>query len=314
MDFEITENQKQIKALVRDFCEREIDNKRIDDIEDTVHRSKTCEEVRSVFPRDILEKLHEVGLRQLCVPERFGGMDSGSDANMTQVLAVEEMAYWAGSASVLLATPFMVASASTKSPLVTEEQREKFFTIFMNNPKIWLGGSVSDPAGGTDPHLPYVEPGIGLTSIFAHKDGEEWVINGDKMYCSGGAVADVMCVAVRTDKEGPVTESTSAFIVPTKAKGVSQVLNRFTGVELCGNAQTFFDDVRLPEDALVGEVNKGYYSMIENAMLYKWLMLSPFVGEMQRIYDELNTQNKGSKEVSLLFSTLMSPLCLVKPL
>ena len=287
MDFSLNDEQKQIKALVKDFCARDIDKKRIDDIYDKVFMAKTCEEVRAVFPRDILEKLHQVGLRQLVVPQKYGGMAPESDGNLIRAMAAEEIGYWAGSAAVLLATPFMVGSSATASPYVTEEQKEQFWTMYMNNPKVWLGGTVSDPLGGTDPHLPYDEPGLGLKSIFGRKDGKEWVINGDKMFCSGGAVADLLVVACRTDKDGPVTQSTTAFLVPTNTPGISQTLNRFSGIELCGNAQTYFDNVRLPESAVIGQVNKGYYCMIEAAIVYKWMMLAPFLGEIQRVYDDV---------------------------
>jgi alkylation response protein AidB-like acyl-CoA dehydrogenase len=143
----------------------------------------------------------------------------------------------------------------------------------VENPRLWLGGTVSDPAGGTDPHLPYDEPGAGLTSIFAYKDGNEWVINGDKMFCSGGAAADAIGVLCRTDKNGPITESATHFILPTNAPGVSQILNRFS--------------VRVPESAVMGQVNKGYYSMVEGGMTFKWMMLLPFLGEIRRVYDDV---------------------------
>jgi len=287
MDFNLNDEQKQIKVLVKDFCEREIDEKQINDVFDKVYMAKTCDEVRAVFPRYLLEKLHELGLRQLGVPQEYGGMAPISDGNLTRAIAAEEMGYRAGSAAVLLATPYMVCSSATCSSLVSGEQKEEFYTVYMNNPGIWLGGTVSDPLGGTDPHLPYDEAGIGLKSAYAYKDGNEWVINGDKMFCSGGAVADLLVTAVRTEKDGPVTQSTTAFLIPTNLPGVSQTLNRFTGVEICGNAQTYFDNVRLPEHAIIGQVNKGYYCMIEGAMVYKWMMLVPFLGEIQRVYDDV---------------------------
>ncbi len=207
MDFELTEEQKQIKELVKDFCEREIDPKRIKEIEEKVYNARTCDEVKAVFPRDLLEKLHNVGLRQLGIPAEYGGTAPEEGGNITRALAVEEMAYRSGGAAVLLATPYIISTASLVSPLVTAEQKEQFYADFMQNPRLWLAGTVSDPQGGTDPHLPYDEPGVAMPSIFARKDGDEWVINGDKMFCSGGAVADLMCVVCRTDKQGPVTES-----------------------------------------------------------------------------------------------------------
>ncbi len=286
MEFEFNEEQKQVKALVKDFCEREIDNKRIKDIENKVYNARTCDEVRAVFPRDLCQKLHDVGLRQLVVPAKYGGTEPETAGNITRTVAVEEMAYWSGGAAVLLATPYMICGATLNSSYVTGEQKENFYSEYLQKPRMWLGGTVTDPAGGTDPHLPYDEPGVAIPSIFAHKDGNEWVINGDKMFCSGGATADMLGVLCRTDRKGPITQSATHFIVPTNAPGVSQILNRFSGVELCANAQTYFDNVKVPESAVIGEVNKGYYSMVEGGMTYKWMMLLPFLGEIRRVYDD----------------------------
>ena len=287
MDFELNEEQKQIKSMVKDFCKKEIDPKRIKDIENTVYNARTCAEVKAVFPRDLLVKLNDVGLRQLCIPAKYGGTEPESGANITRAIAVEEMAYLTGGAAVLLATPFMICGASTTSKYVTGEQKERFYTEYLANPKLWLGGTVSSPSGGTDPHLPYNANGAGLQEIFAYKDGHEWVLTGDKMFCSGGAAADALGVLARTEKTGPITESATHFLVSTSAPGISQILNRFSGVEICGNAQTYFDNVRIPEDSIMGQVNKGYYSMVEGGMNYKWMMLLPFLGEIRRVYDDV---------------------------
>jgi alkylation response protein AidB-like acyl-CoA dehydrogenase len=287
MDFELTEEQKQLKSMMRDFCKKEIDPKRIRDIESKVYNAKTCDEVRAVFPRDLLVKLNDLGLRQLCVPAKYGGTAPETGGNVTRAIVVEEMAYQSAGAATLLATPFMIAGANTTAKYVTEAQKDRFFKKYMEDPKIWFAGSVTSPSGGTDTHMPYDEPGGTLMDITAEKHGKEWVINGDKMFCSGGATADAMAVLVRTDKNGPITQSATHFLVPLPYPGITQVLNRFSGVEICGNAQTYFDNVTVPEDAIMGEVNRGYYSMSDAGMTYKWMMLLPFLGEIRRVYDDV---------------------------
>jgi acyl-CoA dehydrogenase len=286
MDFELSEEQKQLKAVIRDFCKKEIDSKRIRDIENKVYNARTCAEVKAVFPRDLLVKLDDIGLRQLCVPAKYGGTAPETGGNLTRAIVVEEMAYQSAGAAVLLATPYMI-TGNTSSKYVTEAQKEHFFKQYIANPELWLAGSVTSPSGGIDSHLPYDEPGATMPDITAHKDGHEWVINGDKMFCSGGPAADAMAVMVRTDKNGPITEYATQFLVSTSAPGISQVLNRFSGVELGGNCQTYFDNVRVPEDAIMGQVNKGYYSMSDAGMAYKWMMLLPFLGEIRRVYDDV---------------------------
>lgn len=83
MDFELSEEQKQIKSMVKDFCKKEIDPKRIKDIENKVFNARTCAEVKAVFPRDLLVKLNDAGLRQLCVPMKYGGTAPESGGNIT---------------------------------------------------------------------------------------------------------------------------------------------------------------------------------------------------------------------------------------
>jgi alkylation response protein AidB-like acyl-CoA dehydrogenase len=73
MDFSLTEEQKHIKALVKQFCQREVDQKRLEEIAATTLEAWTVEELRAVYPYDLLEKLHKVGLRQLQIPVKYGG-------------------------------------------------------------------------------------------------------------------------------------------------------------------------------------------------------------------------------------------------
>ncbi len=286
MDLKLTEEQRQIRRLVKEFCQREIDMKRINEIEDRVSMAETCEEVTAVFPWDLLEKLHDVGLRQLAVPRKYGGTapESG-DYYVTQLIATEEMGYHAGPVAGLLGNLYTYCSAPAHNP--DEEQKAKFFADFMNNTRQFPAGTVSEPEGGTDPHIPYDEPG-GTLKTFAYKDGDEWVINGNKMFCTGGAAADVIMVVCRTDKNGLLTRSLTAFYVPTGAPGVTRYLNRFVIAELGGNVQTYLDNVRVPEISMLGKVNKGY-TMIHAAMAYKWMLLAGYLGEIRRMYDEVRT-------------------------
>ncbi len=288
MDFVLTEEQKQIKTLIRQFCKKELDVKQARELNDRAFLLTSIEELRAYKPVELLEKLNKVGLRQLTVPEKYGG--GGAERSfVTRVVAAEEAGYSGEDGGMLLVWPWFGNAIMANS--LTEEQQDWYFSQFMDNHAMTMGGAISEEAGATDMHLPYDESSE-VMKTFAYKDGDEWVINGDKMFCSGGAVADLITVAVRTDKNGPVTESTNCFLVPTGIPGISQTLNRFSGVELCGNAQTYFDNVRLPESAVIGQVNKGYYCMIEAAMGYKWMMLVPFLGEIQRVYDDVEAYAK----------------------
>jgi acyl-CoA dehydrogenase len=151
-----------------------------------------------------------------------------------------------------------------------------------------VGGSVSEPSGLTDIALPYEpeeNPGS-ICKVFAHKEGNEWVIKGDKMFCSAGPVAGLIQATVRTDKTGPISKSLSVIWVPKDAPGLSQEVNNTIGGEIVGNSQNHFDNVRVPLSNLIGEVNKGglVFADIFSAKMIVYVSL---FGHARKVYDGL---------------------------
>ena len=286
MDFTLTEEQMQIKALVKEFCEREVDIKRVAEIEDKAAKVKTVEELRSFQPVSLIKKLHDVGLRQLAVPAKYGG----GGANHMTLTVVGEQAGYSGTMMAILYIPWIVCY-SLAHGLATEEQRDWFFTQFMENPTLDVAGTISEPSGGVDQHLPYDEPGVGMQT-FAYKDGDEWVINGDKMFSSGAGTADLIQVAARTDKNGPVSQSFSWFWVRKDTPGVTISINRMIAANVAGgNVQVCYENVRVPESHLIGEVNKGYLSL-GNTLAVKMCGYASMFGETQRLYEHMRDYAK----------------------
>jgi alkylation response protein AidB-like acyl-CoA dehydrogenase len=282
MDFELSEEQKQIKELVKDFT-KEVDSKRMKELSQKVSAAKDVKELRELQPLDLVRKMHEVGLRQLAVPERFGGGGVEPGGNVTRTIASEQAGYSWGLLFRELTGAYMICKGIAANH-TTEKQKEWFFSQFMANPTFHVAGSISEPQGATDLHLPYDEPGAAM-KVFARKDGNEWVINGDKMFCSGGGVADVFMVATRTDKGGPISQSETYFWVQKDAPGLSQILNRMTVPELVGNVQSYFDNVRVPDSSMCGELNKGHL-VTRDIFATKWIHFAGFLGDAQRIYDQ----------------------------
>ena len=286
MDFSLTEEQKQIMALVKQFCQREVDHKRLEEIATKTSEARTVEDCRAVYPYDLLEKLHNVGLRQLQIPVKYGGTAPEADVNLTLTVAAEEVGYWGGRIVDPLMIPWLFLRAIATNRYVTEEQREWIFSKFIANPRLIVATSVGEPAGGTDIHLPYDEGGSSILQVTAHKDGDEWVINGDKTFCSNGGTADFIMVAARTNKDAPVSKAMTFFWIPTDAPGITLTPNRMLTLEFGGNCQTHYDNVRVPETNLIGEVNKGF-SIIESFFQAHLPGVSGSVGLMQRIYEQM---------------------------
>jgi alkylation response protein AidB-like acyl-CoA dehydrogenase len=145
--------------------------------------------------------------------------------------------------------PIPLVTLNTVGPTLmqygTEEQKQKFLPAI-------LDGSVEFAIG-------YSEPGAGsdLASLRtrAVRDGDEWVINGQKMFTSGAADADYIWLAARTDPNAKTHKGISIFIVPTSSPGFSwQPLHTMTGIS---TFYTFYDDVRVPASAIVAGENKG---------------------------------------------------------
>jgi alkylation response protein AidB-like acyl-CoA dehydrogenase len=132
----------------------------------------------------------------------------------------------------------------------------------------------------------YTEPGAGtdLASLTtrAERDGEEWRINGQKIYTSLASYADYIWLAARTDPEAPKHKGISIFLVPTTDPGFS-----YTKIHTMVNASTFntyYDDVRVPDSAVVYGVNRGW-DLIINQLNYERVSLAP-PGMISRTYEE----------------------------
>ncbi len=295
MNFNLTEEQMQIKGLIREFCEREKLDKRIAEYEAKAAAAKNAEELRAVQVQseDVDEKLHEIGLRTLTVPKKYGGAGKVDDVWVTTVIAAEEAGY-RGSAELgsRIAKWLQRCHIWAQRYYVNEKQRDLFFGRFMEDHSMRMAGVRSDPAGHVDYLLPYDAPGVATPSSFAYKDGKEWVLNGDKMFSTGGAIADHLNVGMRTDKHGPVTKSLSQFwVFPEETPGVTFILNNFLSGGLEGNTQTHFDNVRIPEIQLIGDVNKGWTQGLD-WWSTKWIAHIGSLGHLRRVYETLRDYAK----------------------
>jgi len=289
VDFDITEEQKQIKVLIRQFCEREVDSKEMWELANKATTAKNVEELRSIQPLHLIEKLHDVGLRQLGVPVKYEGTAPEQGCVVTQALALEEAGYIGGPVTELLSMTWIICNCVAFAS-ITEEQREWFFSQFMGNHTMRMSVTASEPSGSTDFVLPYDEPGVAMKTT-AYKDGNEWVINGDKFMSIGGGVADLLMCQARTDKEGPISKSMSIFWVPKDTPGISMTLNNLIIVPPVGNVQVCYDNVRVPESCLMGEVNNGF-DITRSFFATKLLVQVAVLGYMQRLYEDVRDYAK----------------------
>jgi alkylation response protein AidB-like acyl-CoA dehydrogenase len=200
---------------------------------------------------------------------------------MTMVIAAEEAGYQAEGIGSGMGASWLGSSAMALA--ATEEQQDWFFPQFMEK-HLRTGAASSEPSGTTDSHFPYDEGGADVMKTTAYLDGDEWVINGQKMWGGGLAAADLIQVTARTDKEAPISKAMTYLWVPRDAPGLTIIPNRMAGT--FSNCQSFYDNVRVPKDYIMGEVNEGFKAgqIFASQILILW---AGGIGWTQRLYEQL---------------------------
>jgi alkylation response protein AidB-like acyl-CoA dehydrogenase len=232
------EEHEIIRKTVKRFCLEEI----------APHAEQWDDE--GIFPRDLFRKAGELGLFGIRIDPKWGG--SGGDW-WASAAYLESMAY---SDSGSIAMAFMVQSDLTIpviQELGTPEQQAEFIPKAVSGE--WIGAlGISEPGGGSD---------VAALKTRARIDGGDLVITGQKLWITNGTRADFIVLAVRTGAEGH--KGISLVLFPTKTKGFSVGKKlRKIGNLASDTAELFFDECRIPVTNVLGEMNRGFYYVMEN--------------------------------------------------
>ena len=232
MNFEKNENQLMISQMVRDFAEKEIRPNMMhwDDEE--------------IFPVDVMKKMGELGLLGIYIPEEYGGSGFGYFEYAT---ALMELGKVCGGVGLSVAAHNSLCTGHIYYH-GTEEQKKKYLPKLASGEFIGAWG-LTEPNTGSD--------AMRMKTV-AQKDGEYWVINGAKNWITHGLSGDVAVVLVRT---GELLDSNgiTAFIIDKDTPGFSSVkIKDKFGVRASETAELIFDNVRVHESQVNGEVGKGF--------------------------------------------------------
>ncbi|MFC1533268.1 acyl-CoA dehydrogenase family protein [Thermodesulfobacteriota bacterium] len=230
MDFELTEEQRSLIALTKDFCKREVDRKRMSVLLDEKEADKAT-------PWDIFEKADPIGLRTLGAPEEYGGGDADW---LTLTIFGEALATYGGPIGITLIN---VSRSAKRIMTMSKELQDELMPKLMSDVKFYMCGATTEADAGTDIMMQRDDAKV---VSFAHRDGDEWVINADKAWSTGAAIAKYITVSARTDREKPLRENLTSFLVPTDTPGFSVRENHLCYDELCGNGATRYENVRVP--------------------------------------------------------------------
>lgn len=211
---------------------------------------------RDRVPWDLLEEASERGWRTLTVPEAFGGPDADP---LTLCVLVEEIA--AGDMGLAVMLDQTLKIARIFSWLGTGSQQEAFFHEFLADPRYVLAICLTEPEAGSDHILQ--DPGFRFSTVARRSDGG-WTLSGRKRFISNAADAKSYIVFAATSPDRPAAEGTTAFWVKPDAPGFEVVrIHEKISQRTINNAELRFDDVRLGDDAVLGEVDRGLVSTRE---------------------------------------------------
>lgn len=233
MNFDLTEEHKAWKKAVHDFVAKEVKPK-----------AREVDETES-FNWEAVRKGGPVGLLGLSIPEAYGG----SNVDMiSAAIALEELGWGCGSTALA----FTAHNGLGTAPLAiygSEELKQKWLPL-VSSGKNKLGAlALTEPGAGSD-----IQGGV-ITR--AEKKGDEWVINGAKMWCTNAGIAEYIITLVRTDPKGG-SKSLSMILVPTDSKGLNiGPAEKKMGLRGSPAHGVSYDNVRVPLGNLVGTEGRG---------------------------------------------------------
>ncbi|MGA2531255.1 MAG: acyl-CoA dehydrogenase [Acidimicrobiales bacterium] len=232
MDFALTEEQQLIKAMAHEFAQT-----KVAPIAAEIDQNRR-------FPGELIPQLRELNLFGVPFPEEYGG--AGADF-LSYVLVIEELAKACASTAIIVSTHTCLCVWPIYK-FGNETQKKEYLPKLTSGE--WLGAfGLTEPAAGTD------AASMKTTAVL---EGDQWVLNGSKIFITNGAHSDVFVIFALTDP-AQGTRGISAFIVEKDAPGFSFGGEEKTmGIRGSSTTPLYFSNCRIPREALLGQENKGF--------------------------------------------------------
>lgn len=245
MDFTLTEEQRALQELAREFAEKEIRPVALE--RDHLPDHRAC------FPEDLMRRGSEVGLRTLCLPKAYGG--PGIREMLTLVLVAEELAV--GDPGVAMSLIQTCRLARLLADVGTQDQQDRFFPALRDDPLYLLSVGASEPDAGSDTVLPYEGADVALR-LTAVRQGDHYLLNGTKHFITNAGAAKLYYVLARTDPARGLREGVTALLVPADTPGfrIGREHDKM-GRRLQRNAELVFENARVPAGNRLGEEGGG---------------------------------------------------------
>lgn len=239
IDFSLSDEQKMLKDWAHEFAENEI-------------RPVAAEyDEEEEMPWPVLEKAHEVGLTTYGIPEEYGG---GGIMNAVSHALIAEELFW-GCAGIATAVEASELAAMPILLMGNDEQKAQWLPRLAEPDDVKLGAfAVTEPEAGTD---------VSAITTRAERDGDEYVINGQKRFISNGGIADLYIVFATTDPDAG-NEGLSAFIISGETPGVEAgKKEKKMGIRASHTGDVILEDVRVPVENRLGEEGEGFMGAMQ---------------------------------------------------
>ena len=236
MDFTLSKEHVMARRLFREFAENEV-KPLAQEVDET-----------EVFPRETVEKMAKLGFLGIPIPKQYGGQ--GCDI-LTYAMCVEELSKVCGTTGVIVSAHTSLCC----DPILTygtEEQKQKYLVPLAKGEKLGAFG-LTEPGAGTDAQGQQTK---------AVLDGDEYVLNGSKIFITNGKEADVyiiFAVTAMVEKRGRMVKEISAFIVEKGTPGFEfGTKEKKMGIRGSSTYELIFTDCRIPKENLLGKIGEGF--------------------------------------------------------
>ena len=257
--FAFTDEHEQLRESIANFCRKEL-----------APHSDEFEE--NTFADWVFPRMGELGFLGLSYPEEYGGQ--GGDYFASIVLAEEMPKANCGGLSMAVAVQTDMATPPVHL-FGTEEQKQRYLVPAIRGEKVACLG-ITEPDAGSD---------VAAIKTTAVRDGDEWVVNGSKIFITNGHRADFIVLVTKTDKDAGY-DGFTLFLVDMDLPGVIREKRlQKLGMHASDTALLAFDDVRVPHEAVLGEVGKGFYHIMWELQGERMIGAAGCVSGAQHLFD-----------------------------
>ncbi len=257
-NFELTESQKMVRATARDFAQKEI----IPNVQQW--------EKEGSYPKDIVRKMGALGFLGAFIPEEYGG--AGLDY-LSYGIICEEIAY----ADWVCASIISVQTSLVETGILhfgTEEQKQRYLVPLAKG-EMQASAALTEPGGGTD---------LSGLETTARRDGDYYILNGQKTFCSHASHTNVYFTLATVDKSLG-RKGICAFLVENPSPGMEVTPLNMSTMKRGNIAHIFLDDVRVPKENLLGEEGRGMTIVGSDLAMGRFSVAARCVGQAQACLD-----------------------------